>query len=78
MSEEETSHPTPPREADLPTGHHLGTSARTSLDLSFFAFHTEVLEGEYGLEPGQGRWGRREGVGLMACPYLTSQPPCAA
>lgn len=51
-----------------------------SFDLSFFPSRTEVLEGEYGLEPVLGRAGRgrREVVGLTPWPCLTSQPPCAA
>lgn len=49
---------------------------RTSLDLSLFPSHAEVLEGEYGLEParlgpGPGL-GKEAGVGLTACPCLTS------
>lgn len=49
-----------------------------SLDLSLFPSHTEVLEGEYGLEPvglglGLRPWlVKEEGVGLTACPCLTS------
>lgn len=34
-----------------------------SLDLSFFPFHTEVLEGEYMLEPSPGRVEKERGCG---------------